>query len=189
MLRILIIDMLFVRKEPSRRFNGFTLVEAVLYAAVLAVVITILAGLTVNNFTSYRAAKVKGELVDSADRVAGAFLQETKNARRVYLPTTVLDGDFGELSLETSFRPADETEPVTFTDIYWASGRVWIKRENKPAQPLSGEDVEATRFKLVRSNNVGGEGARLYLTLKSKSRPDQSIALTAFAFVRGSYTQ
>ena len=101
-----------------------------MYAAVLAVVVTVLAGLTLNSFTSYRTAKVKGALVDSADQVAGAFLRETKNARRVYLPTTVVNSDFGELSLETSFRPATASGPVTFVDIYWSGGRVWIKREN-----------------------------------------------------------
>ncbi len=174
------------------RFNkikGFTLLEAVLYAAALAMVVTVLASLTLNSFTSYRAAKAKGALVDSADRVAGAFLQETKNARRVYLPTSVLDSGFGELSLETSFRPTVSTEPTTFVDIYWAAGRIWIKRENESAQPLSSEDIEVTQFKLVRSGNAGGEGLRLYLSLKNRSNPNENISLTTFAFVRGGYTK
>lgn len=169
--------------------KGFTLIEAVLYASALAVVVTVIAGLTLNSFTSYRAAKAKGALVDSADRVASAFLQETKNAKRIYLPTTILDGDFGELSLETSFRPTAVSEPVTFVDIYWAGGRIWQKRENETAQPLSGENVEATKFKLVRSSTAGGEGVRLYLSLKNRSNPNENISLSTFAFVRGGYTE
>ena len=135
-----------------------------------------MASLTLNTYASYRAAKAKGVLVDSADRVAGAFLQETKNARRVYLPISVLDSGFGELSLETSFRPMEASEPVTFVDIYWAAGRIWLKRENESAQPLSSEDIEVTQFKLVRSSNVGGEGLRLYLSLKNRSNPNENIS-------------
>lgn len=170
--------------------KGFSIIEAVIYSALLAVLVLVLSRLTLSAIASYRIARIKDDLIVSSGRVLENFLKESRSAAKVYWPTTVLDNDLGELSLVTSFQPLDKTESETYTDIYLASGQVWIKREGESPQPLTGSNLEATQFKLLRSvtaNNL--EGLRLYLTLRSRIKTNETLSLTTFAVLRGGYTQ
>ncbi len=170
--------------------KGFSIIEAVIYSALLAVLILVLSQLTLSAITSYRTARIKEDLIISSGRVLENFLRESRNASKVYLPTTVFDNDLGELSLATSFQPLDKTEPETYTDIYLAGGQVWIKRENELSQPLTGSNLEVTQFKLLRSvtaNNL--EGLRMQFSVKSKVKPSETLFLTAFVMLKGGYIQ
>lgn len=167
--------------------HGFSLIEAMLYAGLLAVVVLILSELSLSTIKNYRLAKIRESLIVSTDQVLNTFFQETKNARRIYLPTTILDNNLGELSLETSFQNTDETELVTFVDFYWAQGQLWLKRENELAQVLTSPDLEVTQFQIARSVSGNFEGLKLYLSLKSKINPEEIINLSTFVVIRGGY--
>jgi len=91
--------------------KGFSIIEAVIYSALLAVLVLVLSQLTLSAIASYRTARIKEDLIVSSGRVLENFLRESRNASKVYLPTTILDNDLGELSLATSFQPLDKTEP------------------------------------------------------------------------------
>lgn len=170
---------------PTKK--GFSLIEAMLYASLLAVVILVLSELSLSTIKNYRLAKIRENLVVAADQVLNTFLQETKNARRIYLPTTVPDSNLGELSLETSFQTINKTESITFVDFYWANGQIWFKRENESAQVLTSSDVDVTQFKITRSISGNFEGLKLYLSLRSKIKPEEIINLSTFAVIRGGY--
>lgn len=170
--------------------KAFSLIEVMIYSALLAVVVLVLSQLTLNALTSYRTAKIREDLIISSSRVLENFLRESRSASKVYLPTSVLDNDLGELSLKTSFQPLNKNEPETYVDIYSASGQIWIKREGESPQPLTGSGLIATQFKLLRSENGHQrEGLRLYVTLQSRVKPEATLSFTTFAFLRGGYTQ
>ena len=173
-----------------RNNKAFSLIEVMIYSALLAVLVLVLSQLTLNTLTSYKTAKIKEDLIISSSRVLENFLRESRNASKIYLPTTVLGNDLGELSLATSFQPINKNEPETYVDIYSASGQIWIKREGESPQPLTGAGLEATQFKLLRSENSHQrEGIRLYVTLRSRINPEATLSFTTFAFLRGGYIQ
>ena len=89
--------------------KGFSIIEAIIYSAMLAVLILILSRLTLSAITSYRTARIKEDLIISSGRVLENFLRESRNASKIYLPTTVLGNDLGELSLATSFQSLNNT--------------------------------------------------------------------------------
>ncbi|MEK7077940.1 MAG: type II secretion system protein [Patescibacteria group bacterium] len=170
--------------------KGFSIIEAIIYSAMLAVLILILSRLTLSAITSYRTARIKEDLIISSGRVLENFLRESRNASKIYLPTTVLGNDLGELSLATSFQSLNKTEPETYTDIYLVGGQIWLKRENESPQPLTGVGLEVTQFKLLRSvttNNL--EGLRLYLDLRSRVNSSETLFFSTFALLRGGYAQ
>ena len=176
-------------KFQAPRFSGFTLVEIILYISSLSLLILALSSLTLSTIKNYRSAKTKENLTTSADAVLGAFLQETRNAGRIYSPTTVFDSDNGELSLTTTFQPTDETESTTYIDIYLAGGRVWLKRENETAVALTDEAAEVTQFKVVEVKPNDIEGIRLYLSIRDRINTGEKITLTTFALPKGNYIQ
>ncbi len=169
--------------------KGFSIIEAVIYSALLAVLILVLSKLTLSAMTSYRTARIKEDLIISSGRGLENFLRESRNASKIYLPTTVLDNDLGELSLATSFQPLDKTEPETYTDIYLAGGQVWIKRENESPQALTSNDLEVTQFKILRVKPLKFEGIKLYLAIRSRVNASETLSLTTFAMLRGGFVQ
>lgn len=170
--------------------DGLTLVETVVYMAVLAALTAALVGSVASLFKSYRLAKTKTELVTSTQTVWASFFKEVKNAREVYSPTTVLDSDTGELSLVSAFQPTDKTEPETYVDMYLAGGRVWLKRENETPQALTSNVMEVTSFRIEKfSPGAKPPGLRLHLTVRARERPDENLSLTAFAVLRGGYAK
>ena len=169
---------------------GFSLIETVIYVGALAILVVVLSDLALGLVKNYRLVRVKESLALSADQVSGAFWRETRNASLIYLPTTVFDSDYGELSLTTDFQPTGGGEPTTYTDIYRAENRVWLKKEGGTPQALTSPSAEVTRFKLVRSSGAGGkEGARFYLDLKAADYPNETFSVTGFAVLRGGYVQ
>ncbi|MBI4119140.1 MAG: hypothetical protein HY452_02665 [Parcubacteria group bacterium] len=182
------------KKVPSSKlqascFSGFTLVEMILYISSLSLLILALSGLTLSTIKNYRSAKTRENLTASADAVLGAFLQETRNASRIYNPTTVFDSDNGELSLVTGFQSTAKTEPVTYVDIYLAGGRVWLKRENETAAALTDEAAEVTQFKVVEVKPNDLTGVRLYLSIRDRINTGEKITFTTFAMPKGNYIQ
>ncbi len=169
--------------------RGFTLIEIILYMGALSFLALALSSLTLSTIKNYRLAKIKENLTTSADAVFGTFLQEVRNANKVYGPTTIFDSDFGELSLTTGFQPTNNTEPTTYVDIYLAGGRVWLKRENETAAALTDQNVEVTQFKVIEVKPNALEGVRLYLSIRDKINTGEKISLTTFAMPKGNYIQ
>lgn len=172
------------------REKGFTLVEVLVYVAVVGVLVTAVANLILGMVSNYRVASIRDELVLSAQDIAGSFFKEVKNANQIYVPGSVLDNDSGTLILETTFQLGDEYASGGQTKFYLSEGRILIKREGETALVLTPETLEVARFKFVRVEpKPGREGVRLYLALKNKTRPSETFSLTSFTMLRGRYLE
>ncbi len=169
---------------------GFTLVEVLVYVAIVGLLVITISNLILGMSANYRITKVRDELALTAQNIFTTFFKETKNASKVYLATSVLDNDSGELVLESTFQLGNEADPSSQVKFYIADGQIWLKRETETALALAPDDIEVTKFRFERVvPKTGHEGIRLYLGLKNRDMPNDVFNLTAFAVVRGGYTQ
>lgn len=173
--------------DPRR---GFTLVEALVYVAVVGVLVTAVSNLIVGMVSNYRTANIKDELALSAQDVFTSFFREVKNADKIYVPGSVFDNDLGALVLETHFQLGDEFASGGQTKFYLSDGQILIKRAGETALALTPEGLEVVQFKFTRVEpKPGREGARLQLSIRNKVRPGETFSLTTFTMLRGSYAQ
>jgi len=168
--------------------RGFTLVETILYVAVLAVLLTVISNLILGTIGNYKTSSIRDELASSGYQVFGSFFREVKNANSVSLSTSSLDNDLGALSLTTPFQLGNGL--IGQTNFYLSGGRIMLSRVNETPLVLTSENIEVTKFKFIRvTPKTGLEGVRFYLDLKSKIKPAESFSLTTFTMLRGGYMQ
>ena len=135
---------MFNFKKGLKKEKGFTLVEILVYSAVLAVML-----LAISNFflwvkrANNKTRSQRQVLNDSA--IAMEILSnEIKSAKEIYDPTTVEDSP-GQLSLKTAKNvPAGEDE--TYVDFYVCENRLCIKRESESQEALTSDKTEITKF-------------------------------------------
>lgn len=84
--------------------SGFTLIETILYVAVLGVLLVVISNLILGTIGNYKTSSIRDGLASSGYQVFGFFFTEVKNANSIYLSNSTLDNDFGSLSLATSFQ-------------------------------------------------------------------------------------
>jgi prepilin-type N-terminal cleavage/methylation domain-containing protein len=124
-----------------RNDKGFTLVEILIYIAVLAVII-----LTVSSFflwatRSNSKTKATGEVLTSSRRALAIMAQEIREAKSVYTPTSVFAATSGQLSLETTkYLPAGES--TSYIDFYLCGTQLCQKKESQNPVALTSERVE-----------------------------------------------
>ena len=121
--------------------KGFTLIEILVYIAVLSVVI-----LAVSSFFLWVTnvnAKVRAmrEVADNARRAIEIMTQEVKEAKGIYTPTSTFSSHPGQLSLETiKYLPTGET--TTYLDFYLCGTQLCLKKESQDPIALTSDRVE-----------------------------------------------
>lgn len=129
------------REISNRVKKGFTLVEMLIYIAVLSTVI-----LTVSSFFLWIVrlngkAKAMREVTDNAQRVMGVLSLEIKEAKSIYAPTSVFSTSTGQLSLETTkYLSSGETQ--TYIDFFLCEKRLCLKKEGQDPIALTSDSVE-----------------------------------------------
>lgn len=124
--------------------KGFTLIEMLIYVAVLAIIV-----LAVSSFFSWlNSSNIRvnstRETLDNARRAMEQIGYEIKEANSVYTLTTVSD----QLSLETThYLP--EGESATYIDFFLCGTRLCLKKEGKDPIALTSELVELKNLRFI----------------------------------------
>lgn len=164
--------------------KGFTLIEMLVYVAVLAILIVALSSFVLWAINSNTKTKVMRETSDSARRAMGTILYEIREAKSVYTPTT----SASQLSLETTrYLPANET--TSFVDFFLCSNRICIKKESQTPVALTSEnvnirDLQFTRIVTGSSASVQVSFVAEYIGPATKPQYQASISLTSTASLR-----
>lgn len=137
--------------------KGFTLLETVVYIALLTIVTTFLTSFILDLSRSYNKARLKADAASQVRRVLEIMTNEIKTAKSVYTPTSYFGtGDSKrQLSLETLYNlPAGENS--TFVDFYLDSQKIYQKRESQAEESITSDRVKITNltFDLINSNNI-----------------------------------
>lgn len=156
--------------------RGFTLISALVYIGLLAIVSALLARLAADFLRLNAQGQVIGEVTDNAQRVLEVVTQEIQRSQAVYTPTSVLDVSPGQLSLVTTNQlPNDET--VTWADIFVDDGRLYLKREGSNPELITSERVRVDNFVITHLDADPNHAAvRLSYTITFDS-PDPALTI------------
>jgi type II secretory pathway pseudopilin PulG len=164
--------------------RGFTLVEAIVYLAILIIIVGAVVNLLLFVFRSNVAVQATREVEANVQIVMDQFAKEIRAAGSIYTPTT----SASQLSLETTNSlPAGETS--TYIDFFLCGTRVCVKRESQLPQALTSEEVEITslQFTEVRTGAISSFHIALdieYVNPGNKPERDASMSTTTTISMR-----
>ena len=132
----------------TKNGRGFTLIETLIYIAVLVIIISTVSSLFLWTVHSGGKTKAMREVLDNAERAMKIMTCEIKKARSVYGPTTTST----QLSLETGDY-LSEGEAASYIDLYLCGpgGDVLcFKKESQNPIPLTSNNVEVLNLQFNR---------------------------------------
>lgn len=171
---------------------GFTLIEMVIYTALVGVIALALTSFLLSNLKAYNKAEARQHVFNNLNSAMKLITDEIRFAHSVYTPTSVFNSNTGQLSLETLLNPP-AGESTAYVDYYLDNGRIYEKREGQTASPLTSELAKMTA---VRFTHITAASSADSLTVQltgqiytqSTAPEDQaSMTLTTSASLRGAY--
>jgi len=148
------------------RNKGFTLIEVLVYVAVLGIIISTISSFLLWTMDSYTKGKAMRETMNNAKRVMDVVTYEVKEAKSIYMPTTTST----QLSLETThYLPAGEE--TTYIDFYICENRICLKKESQDPIAISSDrvQVESLFFTPVSALTLPNSSIQINLTMKYKN--------------------
>ena len=128
--------------------KGFTLVEILIYIAVLAIIIAAVSSFILWQISSGAKSRAIREARYNAERALLIMTQEIREAKSVYTPTATST----QLSLEISHSlPAGETS--AFVDFFLCGAgktTLCVKRESEDALVLTSDRVEVSQLEFLQ---------------------------------------
>jgi len=143
--------------------KGFTLIEMLIYIAVLSIIILAVSSFFLWTVRSNTKAKAMRETQDNARRIMEIMTSEIKEAKNIYTPTSIFDSHPGQLSLETTkYLPEGETK--SYIDFYLCEERLCLKKESQNPITLTSDQVKVSN--LVFTQIVSGEIPSIQIDLR-----------------------
>ncbi|OHA66408.1 MAG: hypothetical protein A2672_01245 [Candidatus Wildermuthbacteria bacterium RIFCSPHIGHO2_01_FULL_49_22b] len=158
------------------RERGFTIIEFVVYIAVLAILGGSTSTLFLWTLKVHTKAQVLQETVVSSERALEFIMHEVREAEALYLSTTTPN----QLSLETkASAPLGET--AGFLDFFLCGTALCVKQEEQGPVALTPDTVEVTNLSFTPvSTNTPFPSLRIDITLEHKNpnaRPELAAAI------------
>lgn len=172
-----------------KKSSGFSLIETVIYAGLLAVIISAVIYSMINIFNTYNRAIAQKEVMADLQFTLDTMTEELKFAKNIYTPTGVFDNDGGQISIETQQNPPSG-ETAGFVDFYLDNGRIYMKKEGQAEIPISSNRTKITKlnFKYLNPANAP-EGAQIFIegqlnTQNANLANQTTVNLTTSAIIR-----
>ena len=144
--------------------RGFTLIEMVVYVAIMAIVVTTLVIFTSDSIKANNKSRMLRVTLDNARRSLEVMTKEIKHSESFYTPTSLFDSSPGQLSLNSTKNPPT-AEEETYVDFYIEDERLYIKREGTDSEALTSNEVRVTNLEF---RNLGSS-IQIDLTIDYKS--------------------
>lgn len=122
--------------KSKLKTKGFTLIEVIVYIAVLSIVITTVISFLLWTMQANNKSGAIREVLNNEQRILAVITEEVRSAQSIYTPTTTST----QLSLETMNNIPDG-EDMTYEDFYLASSTLFLKREEQDPIQLNSDDV------------------------------------------------
>ena len=178
------------RTKSKKSGIGFTLIEVVVYIAVIGIVGGMITSFIVWGIRINNELKVKEEILSNASQAMEAMIYEIKEAKNIIVPISHFDNHPGQLCLETieDILPGEET---AYVDFYIDNDdRLCLKRENQIPASLTSGKVRVTNLVFTNFTSLNSfPSIQINLTIEYKdsfggSEYKKSISLTSTATPR-----
>lgn len=160
--------------------NGFTLVELLVYVALLSILVVAVTQSVLVILDSNMKDRAREAVLTSAIQAIDSIRNEMRGIQRVYTPTSVFSAHPGQLSLVTTNNiPTGENE--TYVDFFVSDDeRLCIKREEQEYQCVTSPDVRIINLQFLHlTSPAGPEAIQTLLTLEFRSsRPKLQATYT-----------
>lgn len=173
-----------VYPAPFKKGAGFSLLETLVYIAILSIMIVAIISFVLWSIHSNAKTKVIRETLDNAERIMRIMTQEIREAKSIYTPTTTS----GQLALQTT-KYLSQGEEDSYIDFYLCDSRLCFKKESQDAIVLTSDNVEMTN--LVFTQILSGEAPSVQISLTidyknpaNRSEYQFSVNLTSTASLR-----
>ena len=173
--------------------RGFTLIELVVYVAVLGMVLASVLTFLLWTVKSQAKTNAMREVLAAGQRTLEVFSREAAVASSVYIPTSVFNSSPGQVSLQTgAYVPTGETS--SYVDFYKCQDKLCMKRESQNPLAITSDKVSLTSLTFLRIvTGQNRSSLQITITLAAKtSSPNPeyqaSITLTDTVTLR-SYVQ
>lgn len=179
------------KKEKGRRpspSQGFSLVETVVYAALLGAVALFAVDALTQIGSVYQRARVEQEALSQARTILETVARNSAQASAVYAPTSRLNNDAGQLSLVTH-ATSTSLHANMYTDFWVDGGMVFERQEGGGAFALSANSARVSMFRFERIvQSIGHDGIKMTIRVDAAAgKFPASVTLNATAALRGNY--
>lgn len=147
------------------RVKGFSLVETLLYTAVLSLVLLVVAETTIAVIRSTRTLRVAWRIERDAGFALERMVREIRDAESVNLGQSVLGAHPGALALNTT-NTSGEARAVLFS---LTNGALYLTEDGVVVGPLSSEEVTVSNLIFRHILTGHSEGVKIELALSSGS--------------------
>ncbi len=168
------------KKKYELSYKAFTLVEALVYIAILIVVILSISMFFAWAIRSNTKAKVMRETLYNAERAMAVMIYEIKEARGIYSPTGIFNSHPGQLSLET-IKYLPQGEETSYLDFYLCDKQLCIKKESRESSFITSSNVEITNLVFSEIISEQALSVEIDLTIRYKNpqnRPEYSASVS-----------
>ena len=162
--------------------RGFTLLEIVIYIAILSLVLLLVSTSIFYFIQSQAQTKGDREVLENARRVLEAITYEINGAKSIYTPTTTQN----QLSLETS-RYLPDNETISYIDFFLCGLRVCLKKESQSPIFLTSDDVQVSNLAFTQVTTTTSNSIKINLTMNyinTINGRQPSVSLTSTASLR-----
>lgn len=169
--------------------KGFTLIEILLYVAILGLLIGAVSAFLLFTIRSQAKTRQEREVLFEATRAMDSITREIQGADGVYAPASIFETNPGQLSLATgNMPPAGETS--TYVDFFQCGTQICQKRESQNPVAITSNSVKVQNLVFYLVNSAGNApSVQIQLTLATNTvsqRPDYQavFSLTSSASLR-----
>lgn len=179
--------MIFNDKTKSNPRDGFSLIELLLYVAIVSVITAAVVGFGSWAIKIGAKTKANSEVINNARLAMDTIIYEIKKSRSVYNSTSVFNANPGQLSLAQL--NATATESVDYLDFFVCGQAICLKREEADPVALTNNRVRAVNLVFKQLLNPSAPPSiQILMTIEtsSSSRPEDKadISLTSTANLR-----
>ena len=161
--------------------KGFTLMEVLVYVAVLTIIILAVSSFFLWAIRSNTKTKALRETLDNTRRVMEIMTYEIKEAKSIYTPTTTST----QLSLETTHY-SPEGEKTSYIDFYLCDTQLCLKKESQDPITLTSDSVEINNLLFRRIVSGESPSIQIDLTINYKNpqgRPEYQASVNLVSTV------
>jgi len=168
--------------------QGYTLIEAIIYAALLATIAVLAVNFLLQVLNVYLRARAEREVLSNARLILETVSKAIAEAAEIYYPTSKFYKDDGQLSLITPSNALPE-HTTAYVDFWINEGFMYMRQEGVGTTTLSAASVRVNKFRLERIvQGLGREAVKITLQVSNApAKVSASTTLNSTIVLKGNY--
>lgn len=167
----------------NKKSAGFSLIEIIIYVALLAVLIGAITWSIGSILHTYNRMKDTRAVLNSAMASMDRMTREIRNSKSVDLANTATSTPNGYLTLNDF----DSSGSSTIIKFYLSDGRIYVDQAGTQLGPLTLENTYVSSLIFRYFTSASSTGVKIEMAIQSSSTPANNFYDSAV--LRGSYVQ